>query len=341
MIRNDALPFQTAAEIPAFFTNPCLEDITEKYVVCKDADVILSGNENRKFAYLCCYNPDNQTWIPVHWAEIKHNKALFEDMGINVLYFPAYYINGTMTEAGYPFILLADGSKQILKADRMHTVTAELYSKVPYRSHIKFYAEILKGSSIGIANRVDLSDSVRLHKIEHTPFYRQEITAEQTKPARYAYFHFADKRYGFLVELSFWGIDGQGRKIELNGKPFGNPGLSGNEINKAFDNDRVSFFFEDIFSKEYYVGVDFGKPVVIKKIMFWPRSDDNAIVPGEEYELFYWEQGWQSLGRQTGHRDCKLVYGNVPDNALLRIHNHTRGKEHRPFTYENGKQVWW
>ena len=31
----------------------------------------------------------------------------------------------------------------------------------------------------------------------------------------------------------------------------------------------------------------------------------------------------------------------VPDNALLLLHNTTKGKEERIFTYENKKQVWW
>jgi len=78
----------------------------------------------------------------------------------------------------------------------------------------------------------------------------------------------------------------------------------------------------------------------IEKVEFYPRSDDNRIVTGELYELFYWDGKWISLGRQQAE-DYKLVYHNIPKNALFMIHNHTQGKEHRPFTYENGKQVWW
>ena len=65
--------------------------------------------------------------------------------------------------------------------------------------------------------------------------------------------------------------------------------------------------------------------------------------PGEEYELCYWDgEGWSSLGRQIGRRATQeLVYDNVPAGALLILHNHTKGKEERIFTYENGRQVWW
>jgi len=50
---------------------------------------------------------------------------------------------------------------------------------------------------------------------------------------------------------------------------------------------------------------------------------------------------WISLGKQIGTKSQVLIYKNVPSNALFWLRNHTRGKEERIFTYENGKQVWW
>jgi hypothetical protein len=32
---------------------------------------------------------------------------------------------------------------------------------------------------------------------------------------------------------------------------------------------------------------------------------------------------------------------NMPTNALFWLRDLTKGKEERPFTYENGQQVWW
>lgn len=75
-------------------------------------------------------------------------------------------------------------------------------------------------------------------------------------------------------------------------------------------------------------------------VEFYPRNDDNKIVTGELYELFYWDKKWISLGKQYAE-DNKLIYQNIPRESIFRIHNHTRGKEHRPFTYEGGKQVWY
>jgi hypothetical protein len=85
-----------------------------------------------------------------------------------------------------------------------------------------------------------------------------------------------------------------------------------------------------------------GKQEQIARIRYLPRNDDNNIRPGDEYELFYWDKGqWNSLGKQTGTDKYVLRYDNCPSNTLFLLHNHTRGKEERIFTYENGKQKWW
>lgn len=68
--------------------------------------------------------------------------------------------------------------------------------------------------------------------------------------------------------------------------------------------------------------------------------DSNNICKGDTYELFYWDDEWIGLGRKEAETDS-LVYENVPTDALLWLHNYTRGKEERIFTYENGRQIWW
>ena len=80
----------------------------------------------------------------------------------------------------------------------------------------------------------------------------------------------------------------------------------------------------------------------LSRICFLPRSDDNFIREGELYELCFWDGRWVSLGTRTGSRQTQeLIYDNIPSNALLLLHNLTKGKEERIFTYENSRQVWW
>ena len=71
------------------------------------------------------------------------------------------------------------------------------------------------------------------------------------------------------------------------------------------------------------------------------RNDDNNVRKGDRYELLYLSGGrWLSAGIQTADT-ISLHYENVPSNTLYWLRNHTRGKEERPFTYEDGIQVWW
>ena len=86
----------------------------------------------------------------------------------------------------------------------------------------------------------------------------------------------------------------------------------------------------------------FGEPVSIGSVEYAFRSDDNNIRIGDVYELFYWkdESGWESLGKKKAE-NMNLYYDNIPSHALLLLRDHTRGKEERIFTLENGEQVWW
>ena len=142
-----------------------------------------------------------------------------------------------------------------------------------------------------------------------------------------------------IAEISFW-HDGE----KLNGKIIGTDGSWGNRGStkeKVFDNNLLTFFDSPVSSKAW-VGIDFGKPQKVSKILFTGRGDGNSIDLGDIYELFYWDNsnGWSSLGKQKA-QDIELRYESVPSNALFLLKNLSKGKEQRIFTYENKKQIWW
>lgn len=77
-------------------------------------------------------------------------------------------------------------------------------------------------------------------------------------------------------------------------------------------------------------------------VRFLPRNDDNFIREGETYQLFFWNgMEWELIKTLKGNRNGVLHVENVPKNALLLLHNRTKGREERIFTYEDNKQVWW
>lgn len=65
--------------------------------------------------------------------------------------------------------------------------------------------------------------------------------------------------------------------------------------------------------------------------------------PGKKYELFYWNNKWESLGMQTATMESSvLLFSKVPQNALmLLIPEYSEGKE-RPFIIMNDEtRHWW
>jgi hypothetical protein len=59
-----------------------------------------------------------------------------------------------------------------------------------------------------------------------------------------------------------------------------------------------------------------------------------------QYELFYWDYKWKSLGKKVADGDS-IEFEGIPDNSVLWLRNLDEGKEERIFTLEEGQQKWW
>ena len=92
---------------------------------------------------------------------------------------------------------------------------------------------------------------------------------------------------------------------------------------------------------DIWVGLDLGIARKVGYINFAPRNDDNCIRPGDRYELLCFIDGdWQSLGEKIA-TEYQITYDHVPRNGLLWLRNLSRGREERPFIYQDGCQKWW
>ena len=154
---------------------------------------------------------------------------------------------------------------------------------------------------------------------------------DNNKKYRYIKFVSNPKRRSPIMEMEFYD-DGK----LLRGKPFANGALI---PENCFDGDTYNTMKN--IERGYSVGCDFGKPVAVDKIILYLRNDGNYVVPGDEYELSYYDKGRWVYTRAYKSKGHKLVYKNVPSGALYVLRNRTKGSEERIFTYENGKQVWW
>ena len=148
---------------------------------------------------------------------------------------------------------------------------------------------------------------------------------------------FPPESNGDIAELSFHSKE----EGQLFGKTIASKNISDASIvQRAFDKNVLSYFNTKFRDSIQWIGLDFGVKKRISKISFCPRTDKNNVWKGLNYELFYWDNKWKSLGVKKAET-YSLTYDSPISNALYLFRCLDEGKEERIFTYENGKQVWW
>lgn len=216
-----------------------------------------------------------------------------------------------------------------------------LKRKYPVFYNEPFILNRVKNGKFQVADRPDFSDArtvyVTPEVTEIHPYY-----AELGDSIRFRYIRYLSPPGAFvsMSEIGFY--DPSGRK--LVGRIIGTEGSYwnlGNDKYKLFDGDPLTYFNAPRESR-CWGGMAFDTPQTLGSVMFLPRNDDNFIQAGELYELFCCRDGeFVSLGQRIGDRTHELRYEEVPGNALLLLKNHSKGKDERIFTYEDGRQVWW
>jgi len=66
---------------------------------------------------------------------------------------------------------------------------------------------------------------------------------------------------------------------------------------------------------------------------------ETFLTDGAEYELFVWQDDWQSLGTQTAGK-APLIF-QVPEGGLYWLVERGSNQQERIFTWDNGQQSWW
>lgn len=106
--------------------------------------------------------------------------------------------------------------------------------------------------------------------------------------------------------------------------------------NKLVDRDILSWTLIDKDSVDLVFRINSDE--YVSSIFIIPQNDDNYVVPGEEYELFYFDRDeWKSLGKKTAE-GFDITY-DVPANAVLWLRNLTKGKEEQIFICRDGRQL--
>ena len=335
---NQAYPVEVLQNISLATSNTNGKDVSSDYF--PDEQIDISIDQTKDFIFLNVFN--NRDWIPIGWTKVKNRKASFKYLEPEIVYMLTQYSEGEHITQHVPFLYKGAGICQFLRPDTATLLdTIKVYRKYPHSKRLMGFRKRLLGGEFQAANRADFKDAVLLHRIDTLPELTfQNVPVSNNKKFRYFRYVSGKKGYCEIAEVQFI----ENNEV-LRGKVIGNAISYGNDpdiVKEAlFDDDPLTFFSAND-ADGAWVGLDVGKPVQISKIRYIARNDDNNIRNGDRYELFYFsEDGWRSLGKQTGTKSQVLIYTNVPANALFWLRNYTRGQEERIFTYENGKQVWW
>lgn len=317
----------------------CQHDITDKYFRTTDIEIELFKDVTivEDYAYIATFNGKNIDWAIVDYGSIKKGVAKFNKMGRNVLYLALVYDGNQLVPASKPFVITKTGEIRYIDLDWHTKETVTLKRKYYESNNVAKMRNRILGGKIQCANNPQFNNAVTVYEITSTDI-PDIITLETTKRNRYWRYLSSDGTYGSIAELSFFTND----TTDIKGNYIYCSNATSAEASKAFDGDRLTNF-ETTVENDNWVGMDFGKPTEISYIRIVPRSDENDILPGDEYELKYWDGvgGWISAGT-TIATDNRLQYNDIPKGALMWLSNHTRGWDERPFVIlENGNIEWW
>jgi hypothetical protein len=326
--------------VPEKLRNVFMKDVTAEYVQTKNVQVLpLSEKKMSKerYAYLSVYG--NNGWVPVCFSRLKGGRFLFENIEPGAVYLPSYYTRTGVVAMNYPFVLSYNRGIHYLVPDKRHLKKITLHRKFPLMKRAFEKGQCLKGSLIQASNYSDFRECDTI--FEFTRFTLSgHVVPKNNKTYRYWRYLCTGPYNCYIAELGFYDNNGKKLKGEIigTGQYYGDDSRFSKEA--AFDEDPFTFYISDLLYNGW-IGMDFGSPISIGKIDYLARSDDNNIRIGDEYELFYWDvDGWVSLGTQVA-MDLELVYENVPENALLILRDHTRGKDERIFVYQATEQKWY
>jgi len=306
-------------------------DVTNQYLSTVDVSVSKPLLNKSKLSYLSVF--DINQWKPIAFSTFNFlGKATFNNVAFNILYLPSTVNNGNVIPVGHPFILQKDGSKKVFKPDYNNKTELILTRKYPLFANTARRGFDFLHSVIELSNDADFKDYKEAHKIDEYVLGMYKIKLNIDKPYRYLRLRSTKKRSFTIAEIECYTIENDNLS-KIENILYTNNNLQDKD-NKPFDGDLTTYI-----AKQELI-YDFGTPESISEVWIAPMSDTNFIIPENEYELFYWDNGWHSSGRKIAD-DYQLKYNNIPSSTIYWLKCHTEGKEERIFTYENGKQIWW
>lgn len=285
-------------------SSPRLVDVSSEYGI--DGSVSITPSAHTEGVWLCTHSLSSG-WIPQAYEKVHCGIAQFKNISDSVVMLPMGIVDKKEIPVGSPFYL-SNGRKIEIRPDTTWLISATFTRKYPLNANwLNRYYQIPGSRLEGCINPSFINPDT-LFIIREIPIYYNSLSIISERQYRY---------FRIIADL---------------------PSYPNMDKFNIYDKSGHLILSEKIEKKLYF---DLGNPTKIGRIEYFPWNDGNFVVPGHEYELVFWNQDrWQSIARQVS-QGYELTFNNIPSGALLILHDHTEGKEERPFILQNNRQIWW
>lgn len=306
---------------------PFFSDVTEEYTTPFDIKVHLEKKIKGGIVYLAVF--DNYKWHPLWFGRALGRTASFKKVGRDVMYIAMSYEGGKFVPVSRPFHLDKLGKITYVTPSKRETLDIHLDRKAPMHQHV-FLVSTLRNGIMEASDDKEKWDT--LNMLPSWPVTSGVVNVKSKEKYRYWRFAAVGGRTSDMAEILYYdGNSGEPRRdFELLDASAG--------YERLYDNDPLTYYSA---KGDSYCGcIDFGRPVHIDRIEYILRGDGNAIMPGDAYEVSWWNEGeWELITREKA-TDIWLDVKGAPSNALYYVKDITTGRENRIFTVCDDEIIW-
>lgn len=324
--------------VPRPLTDFTLKDVSADYFPTTDIYVDCDYMESSSKCPVWLAVFTHRGWLPIDVGEYKDGKACFRNVEAGFYYVVLHYDKTGKQQLVAPAFKIDFETGVVLQLrPEGNSERLVLRRKYPMSSYQNTFVQRMQRGRFEASDKLDFSNVDTLYRIKDVPTPKyHDIQVESHKKYRYVRYVSDNNSPADISELYWYGKQDI---VPLTGKLINTAPVN---MSSRFrpeniqDGDRLTYFTSA--SSPGWIGMDFGKPIALERIVYMPRNDDNYIRSGDRYELFYLAStGWESLGCKVADSE-ELMYDNAPRHAWFLLRNLTRGHEELPFAYFNGKQ---
>jgi len=330
-VNTEYLKLVNSGKLYPVLGNPCFIDVTDEYYRTSDIEIrLLPEFRHSKRVYLGLFNC--YEWRPVFWGTISAGKAHFKNVGNNFTGIALVYDGKSFVPASLPFVIGVDGKIRYIEGDSSDVISFRIYRKNPMYQHVYRRESTLHGGYVEASDGPEFDSAEVVCRFPEWELTSGKVPVVQTKPFRYWRFCAENGSVSDMAELFFYSDD----SVQVSPSVY-NPSMG---FKLLLDRNPLTFFSAS--GAEYHGCLDFGEPIKLSSVSYVRRGDGNAIFPGDEYEVSYWDgTGMTTIGHYQA-KDIFLDIENAPKDCLYYIQGISRGVQNRIFEYDvlTEKVVW-